>query len=67
MLPEDLKWCEHIHNWGNAFYFVDTYNPFAVSGPEVWGQTSWRVCPVCGKKAPQYVKEQNGHIAQQIK
>ena len=63
-LPEKLIWCEHIHNWGNSFYFVDTHNPFAVSGKDVWGQGEWNICPICkelnplltssaGAKAPQ--------------
>lgn len=60
MLPKDQKWCEHIHNWGNAYYFVDTHSPFPVSGPEVWGQTAWYICPVCGKEAPQNTKEKTG-------
>lgn len=51
-LPVDLKWCEHIHNWGDAFYFTDTLDPFAVSGPYVWGQRTWTVCPICRTESP---------------
>lgn len=57
ILPEKMKWCEHIHNWGNAFYFVGTHNPFAVLGSEVWGQNTWTTCPICGKGAPRITKD----------
>lgn len=49
-LDENLKWCDHIHNWGDAFYYVDTYNPFAVDGENVF--TKWKMCPICGTKSP---------------
>jgi hypothetical protein len=57
-LPENLTWCQHIHNWGNAFYYVDSPCSFPVLGPNVFRQEAWVACPICGRKAPPLVLEE---------
>lgn len=51
-----VTWCEHIHNWGDAFYYVDVRDPFAVIAPNnytrVWKNHEWKLCPICQKPAP---------------
>ena len=63
MLKEDVKWCEHIHNWGDAWYFCDTYNPFAVSGCDVWGQKDWSICPICHAERPTSDQEESAETS----
>ena len=59
-----MEWCKHIHDWGNAWYFVSTYNPFAVRGlpgdetPErSFMLEEWEQCPICLTIAPDIKKK----------
>lgn len=55
MTNEEEIWCEHIHNWGDAFYYVDSRNPFPVltiGKSKTTVNKEWKVCPVCQKLAP---------------
>jgi|GEM_PF-4565349 hypothetical protein len=62
-MSENLYWCEHIHNWGGAFYYVDSYHPFPVfiiekdSTEKVNPNLEWKVCPICQAVAPVFNSE----------
>lgn len=54
-----MEWCKHIHDWGDAWYFVSTYNPFAVrklpgvdKPDRAFMLEDWQCCPICLTKAP---------------
>lgn len=49
LLPKDLKWCQHIHNWGNAFYYIDSHNPFNIDEEYL----RWQICPICKTERPE--------------
>ena len=42
------NWCEHIHDWGNGFYFVDCFSPFNVNE-----KPRWEICPICRVNRPE--------------
>ncbi len=45
------NWCEHIHWWGDDYYFIDTFNPFPV-GEKAHTLMHWSTCPICNKPKP---------------
>ena len=62
---EKPDWCNHIHWWGDGYYFVGSYSPFRVDDDHMqqhvekqgrnWDR-SWVICPVCKTERPK------GHV-----